>query len=100
MSILDPIKKRLDKALQSGKVFMFDGEYLQAIAFMQGTKDDNIQAVKHLARKHGFVYDYDYDCYLKECHLEKHLNRPQNGEYREERDAFIERIVSWKLSNV
>lgn len=94
MSVLEKIQDVLSKTIQSEKMFVYDGEYLQAVAFFEGKNSENIKKAKESVRKSGFKYNFLYGCYMKKPDPSLNLN----GAYRNEKDNFIEEIIKWKLS--
>ena len=94
MNFIEVAQADLLKSLNKDEFFVFNKEHLKALAFLHGVKSDCVEKIKYLGRKHGYEYNYDYDCYMKadksEC---------KNGQYRREKDEFIDKIIKWKLSN-
>jgi hypothetical protein len=93
MDILHFVSTTLPNLLKDKKIYVYDGEHIKAVAFIEGCKDNQINEVKDMVRECGYEYDYNYECYLKQ-------DRGMNGAYRKEKDQFLETIINWKLLNV
>jgi hypothetical protein len=90
--IFDLVKETLSSAIKDNKVFMYEGKYLNALAFFHGmNKDPKVCAVKSVAKKRGLKYNYNFDCYIEPVDKEKY------EAYRREKDQFLEQLVHWKL---
>lgn len=86
--ITNTVKKVCDK----NNVFIFDGDYLKALAFIHGIgKNNKVEQIKKMARKEGLKYDYNFECYMKPINKEDYAN------YRKEKDQFIDQYMRWKI---
>ena len=93
MKGLDHIRSKFNKAINENKVFVYDGDFIQALAFFQGSNlKEEISQIKEFAKQHGLKYNFNFECYI---HTDKH----DYNKYREEKDEFIDQLVSWKLHN-
>lgn len=92
LNVINTIKKTLPSCIQQKKIFTFDGVILKVIAFEKGIKHEKLQELKDFLKKAGYVYDFLYECYMKNVCTDN-----CSYEYRKERDEFLNNFVSWKL---
>lgn len=92
LNLIKTIKKSLPNCVEDRKIFTYNGKYLKAIAFVNGLKNKKLDELKKLLKKAGFVYDFMYECYLKNDGCWHCVQ-----DYRVEKDEFLENFVSWKV---
>lgn len=93
--IFEFVRTKLNKAINEKQVFIYEGQYVNAVAFFKGMNDNkNVCEVKQMAREVGLKYDYTYECYIQ-----KEKNKKEYKEYRKEKDEFIDKLLNWKTYN-
>ena len=92
MDLIKIIRKTFSDCIEENKIFTYDAENLKAVGILNGLKHTRLKDLKDLLRKNGYNYSYVYECYILNSNSINNFK-----EYRNEKDKFIDNLISWKF---
>lgn len=93
MSLITDFKKKIPLLVKDKQVFLYESEQFDAVAFIDGLKNKNVNFLKLTLKDFGFLYDYTMKCYVN--------YKTKNKEtFRREKNKFIDNFISWKFDGV
>lgn len=100
MDFIKELQNKLEHQIYTQKVFFFNNQYFTVFAYEQGYKCDCLSSLKKELKCNGFVYSYDYDCYIKRK-IENNDNKSNSdnrfNDKRTNRTEFLTKLIEWKL---
>ena len=92
MEVINTINKLFADCIAEKKIFLYNSDNIKAVGFLNGLKHEKLKELKDLLKKYDYEYSYVYECYLN-----KNSRCNDLEFYREEKNDFIESLISWKF---
>ena len=93
MEVINTINKLFADCIAEKKIFLYESNNIKAVGFLNGLKHEKLKELKDLLKKYGYEYSYVYECYLNKNSEYKNFES-----YREQKNDFIESLISWKFA--